>query len=856
MRTSISVATFLLGAAGAAGVGAFNLPTPYQGSDALFGVTQAAITAIGTIGPASEYVGGGSGNGQSAMVAGTQALAPMSLMMTDGGGLCGFDAGGAGQTNASGIVIGLDAIDVLSSLESGGSQGTCNNADGGGLVHSGGIFANYKQVLALLYGGEKNASGVVDCNTTNRQNLVSNWSSLFQNGCPNVCNDGTHGGALWHAFRPDDASGTANVFAAILGLSPAPSASENGGFGASPFCNAMNWDTSPANGNCALGSGLQFTGPGGVAQGACSNEGVCSDGTFCDANTACANGSTCQPNAPCWLGYTGGVCGGGASELVGSKCPTPDGVTGCDPSNPATVCLPQCGTFNGAPDTCVDIETARATGRAPTTHRRPPLGTWGDNPDPNGGAGNPAIGTGTRSADAFPTSMQDNDPIRHKCIGGPTNNTLRAGEEVCDVDGTLGVVLPIPATDFLLKVAAPMSGLVQFPTNVVNNTRLGAPPGVHNCALRLNQTRGGSRHGGQCPNGDMQNLAKCAVPVDQNSVLPSQCVTQASTNTGKIRNIIWSGSVWNLHMHDGTGVDGSIGYAIETIPTTPPTATGTFCGDGSPCTPTGAACADNSACLVRVSLDFTGAFVRIHEVQTVPANTGACQLQDATDQIGCLAHADRCTVGYAAGGARSWASRSPIGKCTGSSTTVTLPCSPVNGTCGTGGTCSALTTDVDTLLVNNVRPSAPTVQLLGRPGEYPLSRKLYLNSLAGFGSTAVSPAELTLAQFEADGGSIDPILVNSSFFTVGTAGPNGTDTPFCEDFNQAIVCGAATNDNACTRNPAGIPRDTKSDGGSGASTVCGNGIVDAFEECDPAAPPAQWHCSLPDASTCSPACRC
>jgi hypothetical protein len=922
MKTSISIATFLLAGSGVAGVAAANLPSPFQGSDTLFDITQAAITAIGTIGPASAYIGGGSGNGQSAMFGNSQGEAPMSRMINNGASICTYDAGGNGQTNASGIVIALDAVDVLASALTGADASTCNVPDGGGLVHNNGTgtplpdggvgptFANYKGVLALLYLGEKNGSGVQDCNTQHRQDLVANWNLLFQDNCTNACNDGTHGGALWHAFRRDDASGTSDVFAGILG-GAGPSASASGGFGSSPYCNVINWDTSTANANCVLHAGLQFTGPGGVTQGGCSNNGVCSDGTFCNSTTACANGSTCQAHAPCWLGYAGGVCGGGTSALVGAKCATPDGTTGCDPANPATVCLPQCGTFNGAPDTCVDIETALTSGRATTTHRRPPLDTYGDNPDPNGGAGNPAIGTATRSADVYPTSMQDNDPIRHKCIGGPTNNTLRAGEEVCNRDGTLGVVLPMAASDFLLKVAAPMSGLVQFPTNVVNNTRLGAPPGVHNCALRAGQTRGGSRHGGQCPNGDQENLAKCAVPVDQNLTAngSSQCVTQASTNTAKLRNITWDGRVWNLHMHDGTGVDGSIGYAIETIPTTAPNATGTFCGDGSACTPTGAACADGSACLVRVSLDFTGGFVRIHQVQTVPANTGACQMQDATDQIGCLVHADRCTIGYAGDGARSWAARSPVGKCTGSSTTVTLPCKPVGGACGTGGTCSALTNDNDSLVVNNIAASTATVQLLGQLGEYPLSRKLYLNSLGGFAFAPGDP-ELQLAKFEAQGqgSTMSGLVTSNGFFLLGDAGPQGPDTPFCEDFNQHTICGAAINDNACNRMPGnsgvllpdggfipgvsaaamamdgGLPGDPDPDAASSTtSTVCGNGKVESYEECDPSTPftcddgtactvqadgggntcatgPCRsnrtWNCSVPGATVCSSTCRC
>jgi hypothetical protein len=883
MRTSTSVATLLLVVTGASGVGAA-LPSPFQGSDALFWVTQSAITATGTIGPASAYVGGGSDTGQSALVEGLQSAAPMSRMLNSGSGLCAKDA-----ADATGIVIGLDAIDVLASLEQGGNPATCNNPDGGGLSYNSVTFADYKKVLALLYGGETNASGVQDCNTANRRSLVDSWSNLFENGCTNTepaCNDATHGGKLWHAFRPDDASGAADVFATILGLSPSPSASVNGGFGASPYCNAMNWDTSSANMNCALGAALQFTGPGGVTQGACLTNGICSDGTFCTAASPCGNGTTCQQHAPCWLGYTGGVCGGGTSQLIGTKCATPDGTTTCDPLNsPATVCMPQCGTVNGAADTCADIETARATGRPLTTHRRPPLATWGDNPDPNGGAGNPAPGTATRSADAFPTSYQDNDPIRRPCIGPSTGNSKRAGEEVCNLDGTLGVVIPLPPTEFLLKVAKPVSGLVQFPTNPVNNTgNVSLAPNVHNCARRPNQARGGSRHGGQCANGDAELIARCQTPTDDNAALTAHGTSQTLATRAQaaptLRNIRWDGRIFNLHMYDGTAVDGKIGYAVQTIPTEAPNATGIICADGSSCPSpgtAGTACADGSTCQVRISLDFTGAFNRIHSVESIPAGLCGCQSKDATDQMGCLVHADRCSVGFGGNAATSWASRGAAGVCSvncSPCSNVGQPCQgtcQANGTCSLGGascatagsacgagTCNAApaASDNAALLVNSVAPSTSTVHLLGRPGEYPLSHKLYLNSLRGFASAAFAPDELALAQFEADGGNITPILVNDGFFGVGSSGPNGSDIPFCEDFNQATVCGAASNDNACTRNPPGIPTDTTLDGGSGSSTVCGNGIVETFEECDPGAPPTQWHCSQPDASTCSLTCRC
>jgi cysteine-rich repeat protein len=234
------------------------------------------------------------------MVAGTQVTSPMTRMMNNGASICTVSGG---TTEAQAIVIGLDAVDVLASTVSGGS--TACNSLGGGLVQSGSAsgvnFANWKTVLKLVYGGENDPSnpGQVICNGPQRTALVNNWGALFQanqsaaGSCaaPSVCSDAQHllctvtrgqfqadgvtpnvgtctkptVAPLWHAFRRDDTSGTSDVFATILGLSPSTSATANNGFGTAAYCNAMNWETSNGNGTtCALGPSKQFTGPGGV----------------------------------------------------------------------------------------------------------------------------------------------------------------------------------------------------------------------------------------------------------------------------------------------------------------------------------------------------------------------------------------------------------------------------------------------------------------------------------------------------------------------------------------------------------------------------------------------------------------
>jgi len=134
----------------------------------------------------------------------------------------------------------------------------------------------WKWALALVYGGLDLSAptATADCSSAARAALVASWSHLFQNGCANgassVCSAAPVNGALWHAYRRDDTSGTSDVFASILGLSPSTSNSSVNGFGASPYCNSMNWDNSTGNANCGLGAHNQFTGPGGVADPASS----------------------------------------------------------------------------------------------------------------------------------------------------------------------------------------------------------------------------------------------------------------------------------------------------------------------------------------------------------------------------------------------------------------------------------------------------------------------------------------------------------------------------------------------------------------------------------------------------------
>jgi hypothetical protein len=785
MKKLIVTAACLVAGASATAAGALTVPNPYFGSDVLYNVTNGAIAGAGLT-PTNAYVGGGTSVGQTAVATGaaanaTQQTEPIANMFTSpicSYGLTGSDAGSGSKTiNATGIVIGLDAVAILASTATGASvacnavPGPSGDNVGAGLAYSGStVFGatgtspapsqNWKYVLALVYGGKDLTTGVVDCGQTARRNLVNNWSALFQNGCANgatVCSnaahknagDGTHA-PLWHAFRRDDGAGVSSVFATLLSLTPSVSQSALNGFGTSPFCNALNWDTQSANKNCAFpvsSDGLnhdQWTGPGGIV----------------DPLSQCST--------------TTGVCG-----------------------------LP--GTGN---------------------HRRPPPHTWGDYPDGN---------ATTNGADVLATDLQDNDPIRRTCIGGGTGNAAHAAEEVCNIDGTtnnhgtLGLVLAVPTTVFIPRDL----GLQQYPTAPTGNFISGLAPNILNCA-----PKGASVHNGQCPNGDASPGGLCQIPttatgsggttqvLSSNADVAGFVVRDGTVAPTAVNVLLSDGRQFNAHLHDGTNVDGSVGYIKQKVPN----------GTANP-----------------ILRDFVGGYGRIHTVATVvngSATAVGCQSTAVDDQLGCLAAADPCSISLAGDSGEGWNTRAD-GSLTPPSTVA-----------------SALTNG---LRVAQLEPSAANVQSLGvqtvaAGNPYQLARKLLFGSVIGFaninagtaGQADTATGELALGEWESAEANVAPLLAADGFFTVGAqggqlgVGHNGgsANTPFCEDFNQSLVCGAAApaNDNACARNPAGIPGDPSvAPTSSTTSTVCGNGVQEAFEECDPG-PTAT--------ATCSSACRC
>jgi cysteine-rich repeat protein len=844
MRKLIVLAATMAVGAGASAVGATSVPDPFYGSDTLGVVTPTAITNAG-ISSASFYIPGGSGAGQNAMSTSTlakasQLTAPMSKMMTNG--ICtafGTTSGASGNTaatSANGIVIGMDAITLYSSSLAGGTP-ACNGgvdplpgpdasypdaqAPGFGAVYSGttGVFGatytndagattspaansaqNWKWALALLYGGldyTQPLGTVPDCNSAARQNLVKNWGNLFQatqtagNSCSNsgvyagVCSDSTHNNVLWHAFRRDDVSGTSDIFSNVLGLQllwGSIGESSNHGFGISPYCNALNWDANTSNNggtSCNNGPDDQFVGPGGIV----------------DPNSQCTFTSS--------VNFGAGVLHSG-SPAVG-------------PSTAET-----CGA-NGAGN-----------------HRMPPPGVWGTNPVPN--TANAA------NFDVLPTYMQDNDPIRRPCIGNTVGSVYSSAEEVCNLDGKLGLVIPVPASDFITNPAEQTlysnpSSAVQFPTATCSAFVTAPAPGVFNCA-----PFSAGLHTGECPNGDTTFGGDCIVPATGTSTSStSQCLAGKSTATQfHVRNIgSPDGRAFNLHMFNGV-----ISSAASTGYINWYALNGTTIGaSGGP-----------------TKLPFVGGYSRIHSIATIyeaqtisnpsglaePPNVG-CQQPDATDQIACLTQADPCSVGYAGAGGKTWNESIPAIVCQTIQNQFNAAGDPSPLPPACAGGAAGLLSDamrIDTIYATPTTVTALGTAALGTTGaatgsvEYPIGRKLYFNSIVGFANVnADQPStldngvggEINLAEYESNGPSIESVLDPIGYFPLAFSSQAAAlQKPFCEDFNEQMLCGASSNRNACPDN-ASIPAPT----GTGlspipstAGSICGNGVVEAYEECD------------------------
>jgi hypothetical protein len=269
------------------------------------------------------------------------------------------------------------------------------------------------------------------------------------------------------------------------------------------------------------------------------------------------------------------------------------------------------------------------------THRKPPTGAWGDAPLY---VGNTLPPPGGSAWDVLPVYMQDNDPIRRPCIGNAVNNPLHAGEEVCNLDGALGVVLPLPDSSWIVGATFNTGPpLQQFPTGAPSGQAgcdgtwtPSKSPQVYTCPPRFR-----NKHDGECPSGDAEIGGECQVPGNGTS-LTTACLNPPSTIPTKfVRPPIPNhGRIYNLWLTDGTppaepgdaggGTFGAATYAQFPVPGT----------DGGP----------------GQTVDMAGAYYRIHQVESLlPPGNGCTLPQPASPDalLGCLVNADPCSIGVA-----------------------------------------------------------------------------------------------------------------------------------------------------------------------------------------------------------------
>jgi hypothetical protein len=394
MRTTIASATFLLLGASAVGIGARS-NIHLLGSDTLRDLTTGVITGVpalpahvpplpaiaacaGTAGLI--YDGTGSSNGLNAMRGAAQHAASMSSAIAVAGACPGSPTLAAGLptdgTQAEGIVVALDGLSIAV------APGNAPDASCGGIAFSGAggrklvvssdctalgcvagaapgtweyTASDEKDFLRLLYFGFHNhaSSGTRDCDSPVRRALAAQYTNLFQNS---GCTGGNCAGKpLKHAWRRDDASGTTDVFTALIGVpstfSPNKPGYKSGAIPANqqsnPFCNAGNVNPAgapngalPGNWNLKIGESdfadldpIRSTCEGdgsGTGDQTCGSSGAGNIGlvqvVFPPAVASsinyptdfCSTGKTELLASPKAFGYTG-LCGNGAPAFL-SKC--------------------------------------------------------------------------------------------------------------------------------------------------------------------------------------------------------------------------------------------------------------------------------------------------------------------------------------------------------------------------------------------------------------------------------------------------------------------------------------------------------------------------------------------------------
>jgi hypothetical protein len=400
-------------------------------------------------------------------------------------------------------------------------------------------------VLRVIYGGFHH-DGTYDCNSAVRRALVANWLNIFN--CPTGANNCPSG--LTHAWRPRDLNLITTGFVGLVGFG-------THSIGGSPLI------TPPDPRTNAFCNSIDGSFPS--AAPACSPR-ACPQGFGCDA-----------PGGHCSMPRRNTSCG---ATLT---CPPPFACSDPTNTNNAATCFPPgCGPGVGCPSgfVCEDptasshcVQQCGPSVACPAGFTCSPAGLC-------------TLSEGGRA------DFADSDPIRIPCT---------ANDEVCDVSGALGLVLPIVLpTD------------PQFP--VTDTYPLpDCSPGA--CALELLATPAQVvLQNLVCPDGRLPLLGRCFMPYLRNPD-GSQTFQCRSTKRNHCFGL--------TSMDDGRTYNEQLVHPVASRPA----------GDA----------VDSLNHLM------TGSFFRIHSHLPGITNPGGvtCQLTSDVPQVSCLADSDWCSIGVA-----------------------------------------------------------------------------------------------------------------------------------------------------------------------------------------------------------------
>jgi hypothetical protein len=349
----------------------------------------------------------------------------------------------------------------------------------------------------------------------------------------------------------------------------------------------------------------------------------------------------------------------------------------------------------------------------------------------------PVLGVSPRLLSPYYPELQDQDPIRRRCIGRPVPLASAPNlpqEQVCSADGNLGLVLPISPPPAL---TAPE----RYPSVACNDTlpfAFGPAP------------RRPTGDPVRCPNGDVPQDGQCLLPVD--SFGQFNCLNNAQNVPVALFDTDGNGSQFpDAPSTDGTAHADGRAYnlilrradgQIRTIVRPDPMQVGQT-----------------------QLVPMIGAYYRIHSTRSglVPPNhTRSCQRAQADDQIGCLVQLNPCSMGYA----RMQAVNNNPG-------TISAP-------------------------LDNIAPTTAAIQALVSGGStYPLAHKRYLHAPRGFENLLSSSPTVPNRDAELD---FSKCMVGYSTLLPPPAG-GGTPHSFCEDFRQRGSCGSTEVDACANNPP-------------------------------------------------------